>query len=135
MLKKGDIILLLVIVIAMFSAIFFGKENAVSLSNVNGIKADNIGITAIIKRNDKVIRKINLTSLDKREVINISGLHKATIAAEKNRICFIESDCPDKVCVKTGWLSHPGDIAVCLPNKIIIKLEQDKNQNVDGVVK
>ncbi len=135
MLKKGDIILLLVIVIAMFSAIFFGKENAVSLSNVNGIKADNIGITAIIKRNDKVIRKINLTSLDKREVINISGLHKATIAAEKNRICFLESDCPDKVCVKTGWLSHPGDIAVCLPNKIIIKLEQDKNQNVDGVVK
>lgn len=135
MLKKGDIILLLVIVIAMFSAIFFGKENAVSLSNVNGIKADNIGITAIIKRNDKVIRKINLTSLDKREVISISGLHKATIAAEKNRICFLESDCPDKVCVKTGWLSHPGDIAVCLPNKIIIKLEQDKNQNVDGVVK
>ncbi len=135
MLKKGDIILLLVIVIAMFSAIFFGKENAVSLSNVNGIKADNIGITAIIKRNDKVIRKINLTSLDKREVINISGLHKATIAAEKNRICFLESDCPDKVCVKTGWLSHPGDIAVCLPNKIIIKLEQDKNQNADGVVK
>ncbi len=135
MLKKGDIILLLVIVIAMFSAIFFGKENAVSLSNVNGIKADNIGITAIIKRNDKVIRKINLTSLDKREVINISRLHKATIAAEKNRICFLESDCPDKVCVKTGWLSHPGDIAVCLPNKIIIKLEQDKNQNADGVVK
>lgn len=135
MLKKGDIILLLVIVIAMFSAIFFGKENAVSLSNVNGIKADDIGITAIIKRNDKVIRKINLTSLNKREVINISGLHKATIAAEKNRICFLESDCPDKVCVKTGWLSHPGDIAVCLPNKIIIKLEQDKNQNVDGVVK
>lgn len=83
MLKKGDIILLLVIVIAMFSAIFFGKENAVSLSNVNGIKVDNIGITAIIKRNDKVIRKINLTSLDKREVISISGLHKATIAAEK----------------------------------------------------
>ncbi len=135
MLKKGDIILLLVIVIAMFSAIFFGKENAVSLSNVNGIKVDNIGITAIIKRNDKVIRKINLTRLDKREVINISGLHKVTIAAEKNRICFLESDCPDKVCVKTGWLSHPGDIAVCLPNKIIIKLEQNKNQNVDGVVK
>lgn len=135
MLKKGDIILLLIIVLGMFSAIFFGKENAVRLSNVNGIKVDNIGITAIIKRNDKVIRKINLTSLDKREVINISGLHKATIVAEKNRICFLESDCPDKVCVKTGWLSHPGDIAVCLPNKLIIKLEQDKNQNVDGVVK
>lgn len=68
-------------------------------------------------------------------MINISGVHKATIVAEKNRICFLESDCPDKICVKTGWLSQPGEIAVCLPNKIIIKLEQDKNQNVDGVVK
>ncbi len=135
MLKKGDIILLLVIVLGILSAIFFGKENAASLSNINGIQVDNVGITAIIKKNDKVIRKIDLTSLDKKEVINISGLHKATIVAEKNRICFLESDCPDKVCVKTGWLSHPGEIAVCLPNKIIIKLEQDKNQNVDGVVK
>ncbi len=135
MLKKGDIILLLVIVLGILSAIFFGKENAASLSNINGIQVDNVGITAIIKKNDKVIRKIDLTSLKKREVISISGLHKATIVAEKNRICFLESDCPDKVCVKTGWLSHPGEIAVCLPNKIIIKLEQDKNQNVDGVVK
>ncbi len=135
MLKKGDIILLLVIVLGILSAIFFGKENAASLSNINGIQVDNVGITAIIKKNDKIIRKIDLTSLDKKEVINISGLHKATIVAEKNRICFLESDCPDKVCVKTGWLSHPGEIAVCLPNKIIIKLEQDKNQNVDGVVK
>ena len=135
MLKKGDIILLLVIVLGILSAIFFGKENAASLSNINGIQVDNVGITATIKKNDKVIRKIDLTSLDKKEVINISGLHKATIVAEKNRICFLESDCPDKVCVKTGWLSHPGEIAVCLPNKIIIKLEQDKNQNVDGVVK
>ncbi|WP_024834571.1 NusG domain II-containing protein [Ruminiclostridium josui] len=135
MLKKGDIILLLVIVLGILSAVFFGREDAVSLSNTSGIPVDNIGITAIIKKNDKVIRRINLTSLNKREVINISGVHKATIVAEKNRICFLESDCPDKICVKTGWLSQPGEIAVCLPNKIIIKLEQDKNQNVDGVVK
>ncbi|EPR11433.1 NusG domain II-containing protein [Ruminiclostridium papyrosolvens] len=135
MLKKGDIILLLVIVLGILSVVFFGRENAVSLSNTSGSPFDNLGITAIIKKNDKVIRKINLKSVEKREVINISGLHKATIVAEKNRICFLESDCPDKVCVKTGWLSHPGEIAVCLPNKMIIKLEQDKNQNVDGVVK
>ncbi|AEY66071.1 NusG domain II-containing protein [Clostridium sp. BNL1100] len=135
MLKKGDIILLLVIVLGILSAVFFGRENAVSLSNTSGGQVDNLGIRAIIKKNDKVIRRINLTSLEKREVINVSGLHKATIVAEKNRICFLESDCPDKVCVKTGWLTHPGEIAVCLPNKIIIKLEQDKNQNVDGVVK
>ncbi len=135
MLKKGDIILLLVIVFGLLSTVLLGRENAVSLSNTSGSRLDNRAITAVIKQNDKIIKKVNLSKLEKREIINISGLHKATIAAEKNRICFLKSDCPDKICVKTGWLRHPGDIAVCLPNKIIIKLEQGKDQNVDGVVK
>ena len=135
MLKKGDIILLLLIVFGILSTVFIGRENAVSLSNTTGSRLDNMDVTAIIKKDDKVIRKINLTNLEKREVINISESDKVTVVAEKNRICFFESDCPDKICVRTGWLSHPGEIAVCLPNKIIIKLEQNRNQNVDGVVK
>ncbi len=135
MLKKGDIILLLIIVFAILSTVFIGRENAVSLSNTSGSRLDKMPITAIIKQKDKVIKKINLSNLENREIFNILGMHKVSIVAEKNRICFLESDCPDKICVKTGWLSHSGEIAVCLPNKIIIKLEQDKNQNVDGVVK
>ncbi len=135
MLKKGDIILLLIIVFAILSTVFIGRENAVSSSNTSESRLDKMPITAIIKQKDKVIKKINLSNLENREVFNISGTHKVSIVAEKNRICFLESDCPDKICVKTGWLSHSGEIAVCLPNKIIIKLEQNKNQNVDGVVK
>jgi Uncharacterized protein conserved in bacteria len=135
MLKKGDVILLLIIVLGILSAVFFGRGNAISLSS-SGSSFQNSGtVTAIVKKDDVVVRRINLSSLKKREVIKISGLYQATIVAEKNRIRFLQSSCPDKVCVKTGWLSHPGEIAVCLPNKVIIKLEQSKNQNVDGVVK
>lgn len=135
MLKKGDIILLLLIVIGILSVLFFGREDAVSFSRSDGSQSDSGAITAVIKKDNKVIRKINLSKLDKSEVINISGLYKATILAEKNRICFVESDCPDKICVKNGWLNNPGEMSVCLPNKIIIKLEKNRNQNVDGVVK
>ncbi|WP_169746170.1 NusG domain II-containing protein [Kosmotoga pacifica] len=33
-----------------------------------------------------------------------------------------ESDCPEKLCVKQGWVSSPEIPIVCLPNKIIIKI-------------
>ncbi len=40
----------------------------------------------------------------------------------KGNIQFIESDCPDKVCIKTGKIHLAGQSAACLPNGIIVKL-------------
>lgn len=37
-------------------------------------------------------------------------------------ICFEHSDCPDKICVKTGKLRRVGESAACLPNKMIMKI-------------
>ncbi len=45
------------------------------------------------------------------------------IEIRDNRARFKTSDCPDKVCVNTGWLSSPGQTAVCLPNKISIVIQ------------
>lgn len=36
---------------------------------------------------------------------------------------FVTSNCPDKVCVNTGWLTSPGQSAVCLPNRLSIVIE------------
>jgi hypothetical protein len=38
------------------------------------------------------------------------------------RIGFEKSDCPDKICVKTGMLKSVGETAACLPNEIILKI-------------
>lgn len=32
------------------------------------------------------------------------------------------SSCPDKICVKSGWIKNVNEQAVCLPNKVIIKI-------------
>lgn len=37
-------------------------------------------------------------------------------------ISFIESDCPDKVCIKAGKLHHVGEYAACLPNGLVLKI-------------
>lgn len=45
-----------------------------------------------------------------------------TLRVEPGRICFTQSDCPDGLCVKSGWLSRPGETAVCLPERITIRV-------------
>ena len=30
---------------------------------------------------------------------------------------FIKSDCPDQICIHNGFLSMPGQVAICLPNR------------------
>lgn len=58
--------------------------------------------------------------------------YRAVVLVENGRIRFEESNCPDKTCVKTGWLDKPGDSAVCLPGRFMIKIEGIKDE-VDGV--
>lgn len=124
MLKKGDIILLGIAAI-IIAASFIG----VSLYKGSG---SNIGRIAVIKQDDKVVERIDLDSISEPREIKISGEYDEVIVAEKGRIRFEEADCPDKVCVKTGWLSKKGDMAVCLPNRTMIKIE-GQSKDVDIV--
>jgi hypothetical protein len=36
---------------------------------------------------------------------------------------FVESNCQDKICIKTGFIDKCGDIAVCLPNKVALEIK------------
>jgi hypothetical protein len=75
------------------------------------------------------------TDLDKEKesrTISISGKYNEMIRVEKGRIRFDSSGCPDKLCVKAGWLSKKGDMAVCLRGSLIIKIE-GQSDDVDGV--
>lgn len=47
---------------------------------------------------------------------------------EDGSIAFVESDCPDKVCIHAGKLKTTGQFAACLPNGIVIKLVPEKER-------
>jgi hypothetical protein len=42
---------------------------------------------------------------------------------EGKRIRMKEANCPDKICVRQGWIEKPGDSIVCIPGEIIIRIE------------
>lgn len=61
-----------------------------------------------------------------------------TLLIEPGRICVSEADCPDLVCVKTGWISDGAAPIVCLPHRLVIRIEKESAANelsIDSVVK
>jgi len=47
---------------------------------------------------------------------------------------FVCSDCPDQICVRSGFLSLPGQMAVCVPNRtslLIISEQSARSDNAD----
>lgn len=66
--------------------------------------------------------KMTLELKDKAETEGFE-LEGAVIEVQKGRIRVKSSDCLDKVCVHTGFISKKGEKIVCLPKKLIIEIE------------
>lgn len=56
-----------------------------------------------------------------------------TVKADRT-IGFTKSDCPDKVCIRTGHIGTPGRIAACVPNRVYIKIVKAKSGDMPDIV-
>jgi len=45
-----------------------------------------------------------------RNVVEVAG----------GRVRVADADCPDRLCVRQGWISRDGESIVCLPHKLIV---------------
>ena len=120
--KKGDILLLLlvgIIGIAIMVPMMWNRFTAQTNPNNS--------LIAVITRDGKQITEIDLTKLQEPQFITLNEGIRVKIKAEKGSIRFVEADCPDKICIKTGALTKPGDRAVCMPSKTIVKIQGESN--------
>ncbi len=80
------------------------------------------GLKAEIYYKSELVRTIDLTA-GKEESFSVVGLpHVVFHLYSDGSIAFIESDCPDKVCVRTGKIHSTGQMSACLPNQVYIKI-------------
>jgi len=116
-LKRGDIIIiaaLLVIALAGMYIYFFASRNnqAVIVILVDGVATDTYP----------------LYQAGRDEFIDVQGVSGVTrVHLQDGRVCVIESACPDKICVQTGWISNSARLIACLPNRVIIKIIDASN--------
>lgn len=99
---------LLLILILLFVGFFAHR----ALSGGNNLIAE-------ITVDGTVYQKIDLKSVDEPYFLQINSL---SIEVANGKIRFFSSDCHDKTCKNSGWLSASGSFAACLPNRVAITL-------------
>lgn len=84
-------------------------------------------ITAVITVGDETVRRIDLASAGDQEfsILEETGL-PITFQIKDHAIRFLQSDCPDKVCINTGFLKNDLDVACCLPNQTTLFLTTEE---------
>lgn len=84
------------------------------------------GNIATISVDGKIIYEIPLNSVKTSYEIPIENDgHTNVVLVENGRISMKSASCPDKLCVEQGSISSASYPIVCLPNKVIIKIEGD----------
>jgi len=59
---------------------------------------------------------------------------KMYIEVKSGKIRVVKSDCPRQVCLRVGWIAHPGEAITCVPYKTVIEIESAQNPAIDAVV-
>ena len=73
-------------------------------------------------------------SLLRNQTLAINGkLGDSIISIKNGKAAFIESPCPNKQCIRSGWLDRNGDTAACLPNGITLSVVGDGIARFDSV--
>ncbi|MGN0603418.1 MAG: NusG domain II-containing protein [Oscillospiraceae bacterium] len=57
-----------------------------------------------------------------------------TVEVTNRSVRVISSDCPDKICEKTGFISSSAQTIVCLPNRISVRIIGNTDSNIDVVL-
>lgn len=70
------------------------------------------------------------TNMD--DIIVTTKLGTNVIKVKDGKVGIIDADCPDQICVKSGWIDRPGENLVCLPHKVVIEIKgQSKDNGID----
>lgn len=77
---------------------------------------------AEISVNGKVVREIPITQ--EAQEFTVQGYAgDSLVEISGGQVRMVDSACPDKLCVRTGWISRPGASIVCLPNRVVIEVK------------
>ena len=117
--KRGDIILLAVLLAAALAAYFLwsmgeAPENGVVVITVDGEEYARLPL------NEDAVLEI------KTEGLNI-------LEIKDGKASVTHADCPDGICVRHRPISRTGEMIICLPNKVEVTVEDAGESVVDLV--
>lgn len=78
--------------------------------------------------------KIAITCpLDEDRTIEING-GTNILKLSDGEAYMIEADCPDHICIQQGSISKNKESIICLPNRVVVEIQDTKENDVDMIV-
>lgn len=116
-LKFGDMLIIAIVLLCALAALlpFTGTFEATK---------------AEIYKDGKLIYTVDLS---KDQSFSIEGDYHNVVEVKDGKIHFKEANCPDKVCIRSGYASKSRPVLVCLPNRVTVKLV-GSDGGVDAIV-
>lgn len=85
---------------------------------------------AEVWQDNQLVERVALTD-DTDRTIDLDGHNVIVLSGKTARM--ESADCRDQVCVRTGTLTRAGQVAVCLPNRVVLKIVGETNE-IDAIV-
>ncbi|MCI5705317.1 MAG: NusG domain II-containing protein [Pseudoflavonifractor sp.] len=95
------------------------------------------GSIAAIYLDGELVERIDLAAVTESYTRTYTGKSGITDVVEvaRGKIRVKEADCPDQVCVHQGWIETGVVPVVCLPNALVIQIEDGSAEpEIDGAV-
>lgn len=88
------------------------------------------GHQAVIYQDGIAIQTIDLDAVDTTYTLTITGDDGAwnTVSVQPGSIAITVASCPDKVCVRMGYIHNDSLPITCMPNHLVIHIEGTQNE-------
>ena len=117
--RKADVLLVLVLLLVAAAA------------GIGMLAARDAGGEAVVVRDGQEILRLPLD--EEAEETITDGDFSNTVVIRGGTARVTEANCPDKVCVHTGEIRYTGQTIVCLPHKLVVKIEGGETPEADAV--
>jgi len=81
----------------------------------------------------KIVATLDLSSDGVSEIKGPLGVTRIEVLGHRVRVLF--SPCPRQACRHGGWIGGAGEMLVCLPNEIVIRLPGQRAGAIDAVTR
>ena len=85
------------------------------------------GQKVIIQVDEQIVKTLSLSGENEGMVME-GAQGPFSIQIRDGKVRMTDSACPNKLCVKRGWISQEGQVICCIPNRVIIKIIADKEK-------
>lgn len=121
--RKNDVILIAVILLAALAA-FVGIQIYQQMNTKEAV--------AVVKVGETEYGRFPLNQ-DITERIELQDGSYNVLEIRDGKADITEASCPDKICVEHRAVSKRNQSIVCLPNKVVVEIENGEESDVDSM--